>query len=587
MIRILTTIFLATTFFITNATVFNSNTSTGNWNNGATWDQSGAIPGLHDTVIINPGHNITVTENDSCKRLVIFDDGGSQVFFNINAGDTLWVLDSVEIYDDVDASEIFININGHMEIGGNLFINTDDDGIDLSFNINPGGSLEITRTSGRNDIRAGGPGTTVSNFDFNVNGSFICHSDLRLYNQATSSGQPINFQVNDQTTLHEDLQLRIEGSTHAEVVVDVRDSISIGQDINILVLGLATDAKCRLDLDNANAYLAVAGSVGSGGIIEASSGIESTFAYNGSSSQNIRVNTNTDYHNLAIDNAAGAILDAPLNNTNFHGDMQIKNGTLDQNNHTINIIGNWTEEGTGAITQNDSITFDGTAVQNINGTVAFTNVVLFDGSNTQNINGETSFTGKVRIENTSADGVSLAASSEVTFGELEIGNLGVLKYDTAFNITGNVVDSGAVSTAEDGDTVYFSGGSAQTIFGLINFEDAVIQNSNGVTLTSGSDSISFGDLVISSGAILNPSSTNFSVSGNWTNNAGSTGFTHSNSRVRFNGPAAQSIGGTGATFFEDLLVENTFVTAPQVTVNTGCNIYGVIDVDDGQINANN
>lgn len=311
MIRIFTTLFIFGFLLSSNATVFQSTVSSGDWNSGATWDQSGAVPTANDTVSIQPGHHITVTENDSCKRLTIHDEFTSRARLTINASDTLWVLDSVEISDSEEQAEIFVNISGHLHIGGNLVIRFTSDACDMNFNILSGGSVFIESSSNRNELRAGGASASISNFDFVVNsgGSFISNSEVRIYCEGTDA-TPINFQVDDNVIINNVLALRSEFDANASINVDVNDTLDI-EELDVLVQAPALNSASIINLGTAGGTIMVSGPVATEGTIF-SDGNNSSFVYDGSSTQTIRVDANTTYHNLVLNNAAGTNLGGEL-----------------------------------------------------------------------------------------------------------------------------------------------------------------------------------------------------------------------------------------------------------------------------------
>jgi hypothetical protein len=60
------------------------------------------------------------------------------------------------------------------------------------------------------------------------------------------------------------------------------------------------------------------------------------------------------------------------------------------------------------------------------------------------------------------------------------------------------------------------------------------------------------------------------LTGNWTNNSANTVFSTNTGLVQFIGTTAQTIGGSNSTGFDNLVINNTFATSPQITlaVNT-------------------
>ena len=199
------------------------------------------------------------------------------------------------------------------------------------------------------------------------------------------------------------------------------------------------------------------------------------------------------------------------------------------------------------------------------------------------VSGNLEFTEQVIVSG--LKGLKVDGMSEVSFNHLTIDTLSFINFESSTEILGNLTCYGTIEPYSD--TLFFEGSTVQNIQGEVTFSDVVINNSVGVQLLTGGDSIVFGDLIIKSSAILDPDDHNFAVSGNWINEAGTDGFTPDSTQwVSFNGDDAQSIGGTDTTIFKNILIKNTNISSPWVTINDPVIFEGVLDVDDGQLNAN-
>ena len=141
------------------------------------------------------------------------------------------------------------------------------------------------------------------------------------------------------------------------------------------------------------------------------------------------------------------------------------------------------------------------------------------------------------------------------------------------NIGGNLVSNGNLSAT--GGTITFNGTGAQSISGTasVNFNHLAIAKTAGTTLSFGvgTSSVSTQNLTLTSGNFTSPvsltvngnltvSSGNFTatsgtvnIKGNVTNNAA---FNHNNGTVALNGTSLQTIGGSSATAFNQLQVNN-------------------------------
>ncbi len=195
-------------------------------------------------------------------------------------------------------------------------------------------------------------------------------------------------------------------------------------------------------------YAQMNGAVGSGNTIELTgaisgttgrffggSGTQSTFVYNGSSDQVVRLkDLNITYANLTIDNSDTVTIDTSFNNTNMNGKFLIESGsTFDQESRehvfedsvtnegtwlagaditttgaftntgtytstgsNVTVGGNWSNSGTYTHSDGDSVTLNGTAAQTITGTTTFSYLVL---ENTAGTAADVTFpSGTVNIE---------------------------------------------------------------------------------------------------------------------------------------------------------------------------------------------
>jgi len=129
--------------------------------------------------------------------------------------------------------------------------------------------------------------------------------------------------------------------------------------------------------------------------------------------------------------------------------------------------------------------------------------------------------------------------------------------------------------------------STLTMGGTINDNAHSLTVSGSGTLAFGSQSVTISALTISAGATLSSTSGTLSLVGNYSN---SGTFTGGSGTVTFAGTAAtQSIGGSASTTFNKLTIDNTFGTAPQVTLNTAASVNSVLTLTSGlvQLGTNN
>lgn len=186
-----------------------------------------------------------------------------------------------------------------------------------------------------------------------------------------------------------------------------------------------------------------------------------------------------------------------------------RRGLTIADNDYLNLSGNATVTG-GALQIGDTETLAGQTIR-VNSTAPIYNLV---------VNATNSPTAQLVT-----NGLTVKNDVTISGGTLNANNL-----DMA--VGGNWTNNGAF-TAGTG-TVTFNGAAPQTI--------------------GGSATNSFNNLAISSGASVTGPSGNMNVAGNWTNNGA---YTHNGGTVTFNGAAAQTLGGTASTTFNNLTLNHS------------------------------
>lgn len=104
------------------------------------------------------------------------------------------------------------------------------------------------------------------------------------------------------------------------------------------------------------------------------------------------------------------------------------------------------------------------------------------------------------------------------------------------------------------------------------------------TLLSATGAWQFYHLTINATKTLNQSAPpNINVGGNWLNNGT---FVPNAKTVTFNGSVAQNVGGVTPTVFNNLTLNNTFATIPQLIFNVGITTNNVLTMTSGVVNLN-
>ncbi len=138
-------------------------------------------------------------------------------------------------------------------------------------------------------------------------------------------------------------------------------------------------------------------------------------------------------------------------------------------------------------------------------------------------------------------------------------------------------------TINNGATVTISGTNTLTVHGnLINNGTFTANSStvifNGTSTISGASTTTFNNLTINSEKTLTASAATMNLTGNWTNNGT---FTNNSGTVVFNGTtAAQTLGGSSASTFYNLTINNTYTgggvrAGKNITVNNILNLASV------------
>jgi hypothetical protein len=328
-------------------------------------------------------------------------------------------------------------------------------------------------------------------------------------------------------------------------------------------------------------------------------GASSTIQYKGTSSKTMGVEFPNAFNGSGgvIIDQDGYIITANANKTALTGNLKIRTGTLDLSTFTMNsaasgdtlvlesgghlIIGgtltlpsNYTNH---RIAASSTVEYDGTnqTVTTPNSSQTYGNLIL-SGSGTKTLqSGVSSISGDF----STVGSISTALPANMTFnGNVVLGS-GTTVSTGAYthSLKGNFENNGSTFTTT-GSTLDFSGTAAQTIGGSASttFNNLTISNSTRVSMLIG-ETIN-GTLTVGSGAAYTTGAYGHSLKGNLLNN-GST-FDATGSTLTFNGTSAQTIGGSSATTFENLTLNNT----NGLTINTNQSLSGILTLSNGLLN---
>ncbi len=153
----------------------------------------------------------------------------------------------------------------------------------------------------------------------------------------------------------------------------------------------------------------------------------------------------------------------------------------------------------------------------------------------------------------------------------------------SLSIAGTLANNGTYT--DDGTTIFNGTTGQQTYTGVSTFNNLTINNSNGLLLSA---VLTVKKNVTLSSGILNVGANNLSVGGNWINNSSVSALTAGTRSVSFNGTTAQTIGGTFATTFNDLIILGTAnIVSLTANTNVASNLFvssGTFDI--GSFTAN-
>jgi hypothetical protein len=264
---------------------------------------------------------------------------------------------------------------------------------------------------------------------------------------------------------------------------------------------------------------------------------------------------------------------------------------------TVNVTGNWTNNGATTVPGTSTTNFTGTAAQAINGTAAsqtFYNVTLLKTAGTTlTVGGSTTTLTTNNLTETTGNFVSCATLNvNASAAANVLLSSGTFTAGTTTNVTGNWTNNGATFIPGT-STTNFTGTLAQVINGTPatqTFYNVNVIKTAGTTLSVGGSTttLNTNNFTETSGNFTAPATLNvnatpsasvlliagncsagttINVNGNWTNNGGT--FIPGTGTVRFTGTLAEAINGTAASqTFNNLIVIKTAGTTLTVGGST-------------------
>ncbi|MCB0431464.1 MAG: PKD domain-containing protein [Flavobacteriales bacterium] len=264
-------------------------------------------------------------------------------------------------------------------------------------------------------------------------------------------------------------------------IMSVNGGITV-QNHGIMLLGsdLTANNASSTWINDESASLTIGGALLSTGILEASAS-NNTVEYNGASGQTIKA---TDYFNLQSTGLSTLNLAADMI---AYGDVYIGTGnTLNSNNHNLQVKGNWTNEGGTFNETTGTVTFNGIGTQMITNTAgeAFNSMTIAAGSSVQVANGTS-----MSINGTLTNTGGIVNNGTLTLTGGYSGQTGNLSGNGNTILTGGNWAPAAGKFQSGQGTITFQGTSAQTITSNNSFYNLTVNNSNGVAVGSGNQSL--------------------------------------------------------------------------------------------------
>jgi hypothetical protein len=339
---------------------------------------------------------------------------------------------------------------------------------------------------------------------------------------------------------------------------------------NTAISGSLTQSAGSLSTTASNFSLTVTGNYGVGGATLTANGSTvtiggnftgtgiltagtSTFVFNGTGAQGIASTVSFgNYNKLTINKTTGTA--TPDGAIIVNSDFTITAGTL-STAFDFTVGGNWSNNGTFTQTTGDDTTFTGGGTHTLSGSGSNQFGGLITSS--QTINAGSS---DIRIRDAfthGTAGVFNAETSTITFN----GTVNQTQPTTTFvpSFFNMIIDKSAGT---------MSSGRIWTVTNNFEMKAGAFAPASGST---------FKNVQLTGGTVTGPTAGNISVTGSWTDDAGT--FTASTSTVTFNGSSAQIIGGNSSTTFSGLTINNS----AGVTLGVDATVNGVLALNSGDI----
>lgn len=351
---------------------------------------------------------------------------------------------------------------------------------------------------------------------------------------------------------------------------------------------LAFSGNFALDIINAGSL-----SIASGGQV------------NGNANANSRITFTDDRAHTIVNNGAISI-----------GDILLSNSFFAIDNSSLTISG----AGTLSITDDLLLTADGilgttnSFTNNQTGSFSVASDILFSGgTNSSFTNNQTITTGRIFFDNsnnTIANNGTITCTTLTSATNADDDNVFTNSNGAVFNITtfdntssdfdilnsGTVNQSGNFSNISSTDTNYdnlATGVWNWTLTPNTTFDTDMVTvldcTASGNTFNysaAGSQRIipvTYHHLTLSNSGAKDANNASFAVRGNWLV-SGTASFTEGTGTITLSGAGSQTVTNPSGETFNNLIINNSFATSPQITFNNAVTVIGTLTMTDGNVN---
>lgn len=613
------TFLIVTTAFAQDRTI----TGTGNWSNAGIWAGGNIADELAENVIMNNGTSVTLTS--PLNYTVGNYSTGNNNTLTIDTGAELNIGSSGNPRDFNSSNNTVINVYGTLIIWGDLVV---DNNLVLivtgtliirgNVNMNNGGALNVSGNmvvdgnfTGNNNtevnvdgsIAVGGSVNVGNNASLTGSGTFTGGSCTQgsgtFCNSTTFSGPPL---YSRKSGTWRDVTGGVGGTGTWSTVSHTGSACGcVPQNNQRAIIG--NGHTVTLPLSQTTVGAGVANDRAPAGIIVENTGTLQFSANNvtlGIQGNLVRV------ANGGTINAAGGVtghqIQFQASNTytiEGGGSLSVENIIVNASNATI------TNNMTSVLALGNRITFATTRTNSSfvnNGSLTAVTLLFDDDNSTFTNNATASFSGNLAANNTDDDGNEIINNAGATLsfvsmdalasgtgagGFLSILNSGTINQTGTFLDIENNTDARNDINNLNGGVWNYSGTGHDTDIRLFanngtnNFNYTSAGAQQIITPIAGNG---YSNLNLqNSGA--KTALGNFSVFGNWTR-SGTATFTPSTFTVTLSGTGAQTVSAVGGETFNNLTINNTFVTSPQITLSNAVTVNGTLTMTAGRINLN-